>query len=204
MGMTQQFFVFLSLVTLTLTFELGRDFCTVRLTAKFHHTTFSRSEVIVQTNTLTNKQTPLKTSTSFCYTPPKKGHSPQFSAHICGGQTAGWIKMPLGTEVGLDPGDIVLDGGASSSPLKRSTAPATFRPMSIVAKRSTISVTAEHLIVYDISWEPLNWFVRNSHGRRVWSLTRMNMKVKARGQRSRSPEAKTAFSALWSGAFYVW
>ena len=26
------------------------------------------------------------------------------------GQTAGWIKMPLGTEVGLGPGDIVLDG----------------------------------------------------------------------------------------------
>jgi len=23
---------------------------------------------------------------------------------------AGWIKMPLGTEVGLCPGDIVLDG----------------------------------------------------------------------------------------------
>jgi len=27
------------------------------------------------------------------------------------GQTTGWIKMPLGTEVYLDPGDIVLDGG---------------------------------------------------------------------------------------------
>jgi len=26
------------------------------------------------------------------------------------GQTVGWIKMKLGTEVGLDPGDIVLDG----------------------------------------------------------------------------------------------
>jgi len=25
-------------------------------------------------------------------------------------RTAGWIKMPLGTEVGLGPGDIVLDG----------------------------------------------------------------------------------------------
>jgi len=25
------------------------------------------------------------------------------------GQTAGWIKMTLGTEVGLGPGDIVLD-----------------------------------------------------------------------------------------------
>ena len=26
------------------------------------------------------------------------------------GQTAGWIKMPLRMEVGLDPGHIVLDG----------------------------------------------------------------------------------------------
>ena len=35
---------------------------------------------------------------------------PQFSAHVCCGQTAGWIKMSLGTDVGLGPGDIVLDG----------------------------------------------------------------------------------------------
>jgi len=41
--------------------------------------------------------------------PPPKGHSPQFSAHICCAQTAGWIKMPLGMEVGLDSSDIVLD-----------------------------------------------------------------------------------------------
>ena len=46
--MTQQFFRFLSVVTLT--FRLGRGFCTMYLTAKFHHPTFSRSEVIVQTN----------------------------------------------------------------------------------------------------------------------------------------------------------
>jgi len=26
------------------------------------------------------------------------------------GQTVGWIKMPLGTEIDLGPGDIVLDG----------------------------------------------------------------------------------------------
>ena len=38
---------------LTLTFELGREFYTVHLTAKFHHPTFNRLEVIV----LTNKQT---------------------------------------------------------------------------------------------------------------------------------------------------
>jgi len=30
--------------------------------------------------------------------PPPKGHSPQFSAHICCGQMAGWIKMPLGMD----------------------------------------------------------------------------------------------------------
>jgi len=39
---------------------------------------------------------------------PKKGHSsPQFSAHIYCGQTAGCIRMPFGMEVGLDPSDIV-------------------------------------------------------------------------------------------------
>jgi len=65
-------FSFLSLVTLT--FELQWDFCTMYLTAKFDRPTFSRSEVIVQTNwqmhTLTNKQMPLKTSTSLRYTTP--------------------------------------------------------------------------------------------------------------------------------------
>jgi len=43
-------------------------------------------------------------------TPPKKGHSPQFSAHICCGQMAGRIKMPHDMEVGLGPGNFVLDG----------------------------------------------------------------------------------------------
>jgi len=38
--------------------------------------------------------------------PPRKG-TPQFSVHVCCGQTAGWIKMPLGTEVDLGPRDIV-------------------------------------------------------------------------------------------------
>jgi len=31
---------------------------------------------------------------------PKRGRSPQFSAHVCCGQMAGWIKMPLGREGG--------------------------------------------------------------------------------------------------------
>jgi len=35
---------------------------------------------------------------------------PQFSAHVCCGQTAAWIRIPRGTEAGLGLGDIVLDG----------------------------------------------------------------------------------------------
>ena len=39
----------------------------------------------------------------------KRGTAPQLSARDYCGQTAGWIKVPLGTEVGLGPGNIVLD-----------------------------------------------------------------------------------------------
>ena len=39
---------------------------------------------------------------------PKKGAEPppQFWAHVYCGQTAGWIKMALGMEVGLGPGTL--------------------------------------------------------------------------------------------------
>ena len=38
--------------------------------------------------------------------PSPKGHSPpQFLAHICCSQMAAWIKMSLGMELGLSPGD---------------------------------------------------------------------------------------------------
>jgi len=47
---------------------------------------------------------------------PKKGRSPQFSSHVCCGQTAAWIKMPLCTEVGLGPHEIVLDGHPAPLP----------------------------------------------------------------------------------------
>jgi len=50
--------------------------------------------------------------------PLPKGHSPQFSAHICCGQMAAWIKMPLVMEVGLSPIDVVLDGDPAPLPKK--------------------------------------------------------------------------------------
>ena len=69
--------------------------------------------------------------------PLPKGHSPQFSAHICCGEMAAWIKMPLSMELGLGPGDFVLDGDPAPLPkkAKRGRSPPNFRPMFIVAKR---------------------------------------------------------------------
>ena len=58
------------------------------------------------------------------------------------------MKMPLGTEVGLGPGDIVLDGNlAHPRKGKGHSSPHTLRPMSIVAKRSPISATAELMLL---------------------------------------------------------
>ena len=55
--------------------------------------------------------------------PPRKGHSPQFSAYISCGQMAPWIKMPLGRKIGLYPSNIVLDGNPAPPPQKGDTAP---------------------------------------------------------------------------------
>jgi len=79
---------------------------------------------------------------------PKVRSPFQNYSHVCCGQTTIWIKMPLGTKVGLGPGHIVLHGDpAPGSPPKRGITP-NFRPTSIVAKRSPISATAEQLFKY--------------------------------------------------------
>ena len=51
--------------------------------------------------------------------PRERGHSPQFSAHACYGEMAGWIKMPISMEVGLGPGDFVLHGNPAPPQRKR-------------------------------------------------------------------------------------
>jgi len=56
---------------------------------------------------------------------PQKGQSPtQFSAHVYCGQTAAWIKMLLGTEVGLGLRDIVFNVDPAT-PRKRGTPTST-------------------------------------------------------------------------------
>jgi len=77
--------------------------------------------------------------------PSQRGTAPQFLVHVYCGQTAGWIKMPLGTEVDLGPGHIVLHGGQLCPPRKQSP---SFRQMSIVAKWSPMSATAELLFTH--------------------------------------------------------
>jgi len=49
---------------------------------------------------------------------------------------AGWIKMPLGMEVGLGPGDFLLDGDPAPPSKKGAKPRPNFRPMSIVAKQA--------------------------------------------------------------------
>jgi len=68
--------------------------------------------------------------------PSNKGPKPppQFSVRFYCGQPAGCIKMPLGMEVGLIPGDFVLDGDPAPLP-KKGAEPPIFRPMLIVVKR---------------------------------------------------------------------
>jgi len=60
--------------------------------------------------------------------PEKKAQPPPNSqfltplSHVYCGQTTVWIKIPLGKEVNIGLGDLVLDGGRSSPPPKRGTA----------------------------------------------------------------------------------
>jgi len=61
--------------------------------------------------------------------PRNEAHQPQIRFVLYGlsvmlvycGQTVGWVKMPLGTQVGLSPGHSVLDGDPAP-PMERVTA----------------------------------------------------------------------------------
>jgi len=73
---------------------------------------------------------------------PKGGRASQFSARVCCSQTAGWMKMPLGTEVDLSPGHIGI-----CSPVKGAQQPPPLFGRCLLWPRSTISATAELLLV---------------------------------------------------------
>ena len=80
--------------------------------------------------------------------PLKGAQHPHFSAHVYCGQMAEWIKMPLGTEVELDPGHIVLDGDAAPVTPKGAQQPPLFSADVYCGKWSPISTTAEYLFQF--------------------------------------------------------
>jgi len=95
---------------------------------------------------------------ALCYRTVVSSVCPVLSVQLvyCG-QTVRWIKIKLGIVVGLGTGPIVLDGDpAVPRPQKGGTAAPTFRPMSIVAKRSPNSATAEHLLHKSFMAESVN------------------------------------------------
>jgi len=74
--------------------------------------------------------------------PHKKGTAPaQFSAHVYCGQMAGWMKTPLGMEVDLSPGHILLDS-SQLTPAKGAQYPPVFGQC-LLWPRSPILATAE-------------------------------------------------------------
>ena len=83
------------------------------------------------------------------------GTAPQFSVHVRCGQTAGWVKTPLGTEVDLGPGHIVLDGVPSVR--ERGTAALPVFGPCLLWTRSPISATAEPLFLFFVQCGRLSW-----------------------------------------------
>jgi len=66
---------------------------------------------------------------------PLKRHSPQFSANVRCGQTAGWTKMSLGMEVGQAQATVCSMGTYHAATSRKKAHPPNFWPMSNVAKR---------------------------------------------------------------------
>jgi len=78
---------------------------------------------------------------------PLKGAQPrQFSIHVYYGQTAGWMKTPLGTEVDLGTGHIVLDGDPALRERDIAAPSPLFGPC-LLWPRSPISATDELLFM---------------------------------------------------------
>jgi len=89
---------------------------------------------------------------------PLKGIQPQFSAHVYCGQMAEWMKTPLGTEVDLGPGHIVLDEDPAPPPAKEAQQPPLFGPC-LLWPLSPISATTE-LLLLKVRYRPLSPFTR--------------------------------------------
>jgi len=98
---------------------------------------------------------------------PRKGHSAPPIFGPCLLWPNGWMDQDAAWygAIGIGPGHIVLDG--DPAPPKKGPTP-TFQLMSIVAKRSPILATAEHLFVIFSLWATT---LINLNLRNLWSLS---------------------------------
>jgi len=71
-----------------------------------------------------------------------------FSAHVCYGKTTGWIRIPLGMEVGLGPDDSVLDGDPARPPPCKGAQqpPPTFRHTAVAHILQTHILPITHIV----------------------------------------------------------
>jgi len=107
--------------------------------------------------------------------PPQRGTANQFSAHVCCGQTAGWIKMPPGRS---RPRRHCVTRGPSLSHEKGGTAAPTFWPMSIVAKRLDESrchlvwrrAFAPWLRPHCVRWDPARPHIKGAQTPNFWPI----------------------------------
>ena len=87
--------------------------------------------------------------------PEKRTHHPtQFLAHVCCGQTAGWMKTALGTEVDLSPGHVVLDGDPDPPRKGAQQPPPPLFGGCLLWPQLLISATAKLL---SLLWERVTW-----------------------------------------------
>jgi len=82
--------------------------------------------------------------------------APKFTTHVYCGQTAGWIKMPLGAVVGLGPADIVLVGNPAPPHEKGTVRLCGFRHIST----SGFCVGASRASFISVSGRPFQVTVR--------------------------------------------
>ena len=91
--------------------------------------------------------------------------APHFSVQVCCGQTAGLIKMPLGTEVGRGPSDVVLDGDPAPPTERGTSAPCPlFGPLLWHGRPSQLLLST--------GFSPWKWWKQNCSENRMVLLQR--------------------------------
>jgi len=79
------------------------------------------------------------------------------------GQTLGWIKMPLGTEMGLGPWDTVLDGDPAPLPTESGTCLLWLngRPSQLLSYCSRLGSVLLSFLQYS---DPVRWVTEMASG----------------------------------------